>query len=286
MPKNHLPRRGRYGIFAAMFLFGALLMLVPIGYSLHLDHQQNRLASAYLRHPQTPSPLKEAIEWNADLFAKQQGKREPFHQTLKPIVPHFNKPIGLVRVPAIGIKGDPIYFSSTDAHLDKGPATMDGTSLPVGGKNTLAVVTGHSGLANRIIFDNIRYLKRGDIFYFTALRQKEIAYQVDQIKVVDPDQPEAAKVVNAVPGKDRAALLTCTPLFINTHRLVVFGHRIPIRQAQARATMRRDFFTPMHIWLIAVGLLMLIFTSWFIVTEWREWRTRRTAKKNERGNHA
>nr|WP_226999249.1 sortase [Schleiferilactobacillus harbinensis] len=129
-------------------------------------------------------------------------------------------------------------------------------------------MTGHSGLANRIFFDNIRYLKNGDIIYVNVLGKRH-AYAVAAKKVVDPESPSAIKAFYVQPGKDRIALMTCTPLFINTKRLIVYGERIPMKQAQAAETTNRTFWSVEHIWLASIGLFLIL----LLLALW--WRRRK-----------
>ncbi|MFD1441742.1 class C sortase [Lacticaseibacillus hegangensis] len=262
--------RRRYHLFFTLFIIGALLLIVPLAYSKAVQHHELTLANQY-QHAQVKSgALKAARRYNADIYARQQGQPVKYHQSIKHVQKNLKRPLGFVRIPAIHLISTPIYFGDSDRVLAKGTGIMGGTSLPVGGTNTLSVVSGHSGLANRVIFDNIRYLKRGDVFYFSALGGPEIAYRVYKRLIVDPTKPHATDVVKVQPGKDRAVLLTCTPIFVNSHRLLIYGKRVPIAAAKSTATHARDAFTPLNIWLYAISLLMILFIIWFMVTELRD----------------
>lgn len=261
--------RRRYHLFLTLFTIGAILLIAPLVYSQSVQHRELTLARQYARAPHASAAIKAARRYNADIFAHQRHQALPYHQQMTQVQRQLSKPIGFVRVPAINLASTPIYYGDSDQVLAKGTGTMTGTSLPIGGKNSLAVVSGHTGLANRVIFDNIRYLKQGDVFYFTTLGQAEIAYRVYKTIVVDPAKPHATAVVNVQPGKDRAVLLTCTPIFINSHRLLVFGKRVPIKAAKLTPTRPRATFSPLNLWLYAVSALMLVFLIWFAITEWR-----------------
>lgn len=261
--------RRRYHMFFTLFIIGALLLIVPLVYSKAVEHHELTLAREYHHHDEPNASLRAGRRFNADLFNRQHNLPVKYHESITQVQKNLKRPLGFVRVPAIHLIATPIYYGDSDAVLAKGTGIMGGTSLPIGGKNTLSVVSGHSGLANRVIFDNIRYLKRGDIFYFTALGQPEIAYRVYKKIVVDPTSPHATDVVRTQAGKDRAVLLTCTPIFVNSHRLLVYGKRIPIAMAKATNTHARDAFTPLNIWFYSVSALMVLFILWFIITEWR-----------------
>lgn len=116
----------------------------------------------------------------------------------------------------------PIYHSVEDVVLQIGAGHLPGTSLPIGGTNTHAVISGHRGLPNSRLFTDIDKLEEGDIFTITVLN-RVITYQIDQIKTVLPSETDDLQIV---PGKDYCTLLTCTPYGINSHRLLIRGERI------------------------------------------------------------
>lgn len=130
--------------------------------------------------------------------------------------------IGYVDVPKIGVYL-PIYHDISDEVLQKGVGHMEGTSLPVGGESTHSVLAGHTGLPTAELFTDLDQLKNGDVFYIHVLG-KVLAYKVDQIKTVLPEDSSDTQIVE---GEDYVTLLTCTPYGINDHRLLVRGTRIP-----------------------------------------------------------
>lgn len=130
---------------------------------------------------------------------------------------------GYINIPAIDVLL-PIYEGVKDSVLYKGVGHLPETSLPFGGKNTHCVLTGHSGYTTATLLDNLDQLKIDDVFYIKSL-DKVIEYKVDNINIVAPDKAE--KYISIEKGKDYCTLVTCTPKTINTHRLLVRGHRIP-----------------------------------------------------------
>lgn len=130
--------------------------------------------------------------------------------------------IGHVEVPKIG-EDLPIYAGTSMQVLDKGAGHLEGTSLPVGGKNTHAVITAHRGLPKATLFRHLDRLEKGDTFFIHNI-ETTLAYEVDQIKVIEPSNFDDVLVEE---GKDYVTLLTCTPYMINSHRLIVRGHRVP-----------------------------------------------------------
>ncbi len=116
----------------------------------------------------------------------------------------------------------PVYDNTSSIALDNGIGLLENTSDPAGGKGKHAVLTGHSGLSLNKLFTDLSKLKLGDKFYLKVNGEIH-AYQVDQIKKVLPDDMRYLQVEK---DKDLVTLVTCTPLFVNTHRLLVRGHRI------------------------------------------------------------
>lgn len=129
--------------------------------------------------------------------------------------------LGYVEIPKIDVN-IPIYAGTSDEVLEKGIGHLEGTSLPIGGKSTHAVITGHRGLPKAKLFRNLNKLEVGDVFYIHNI-ETVLAYEVDQILTVEPHNFEPILVVE---GEDYFTLLTCTPYMINSHRLLVRGHRI------------------------------------------------------------
>lgn len=134
--------------------------------------------------------------------------------------------MGYIRIPKIKVE-IPIYHGTSESVLQAGVGHFWGTSLPVGGESTHTVLTGHRGLPTKTLFTNMDKLVKGDVFYIKVL-DETLAYKVDQILTVLPEETEALSIV---PGQDYATLVTCTPYAINTHRLLVIGHRIPYEEA-------------------------------------------------------
>ncbi|MDO5026483.1 MAG: class C sortase [Tissierellia bacterium] len=130
--------------------------------------------------------------------------------------------IGHVEIPRIN-QDLPIYAGSSEEVLQMGVGHLEMTSLPIGGNSTHTVLTAHRGLPEKTLFTNLNELEVGDKFYIHNIKGT-LAYQVDQVKVIEPSQFEELVVF---PGHDYATLLTCTPFMVNTHRLLVRGHRVP-----------------------------------------------------------
>ncbi|ORJ90081.1 sortase [Streptococcus dysgalactiae subsp. equisimilis] len=139
-------------------------------------------------------------------------------------------------------------------------ASLSGTSLPIGGPSTHAVLTAHRGLPTARLFTDLDKMRRGDRFYIEHLGGK-LAYQVDSIKVITPDRVDELYLV---PDKDYVTLLTCTPYMINSHRLLVRGKRIPykesLKQKDQQIGQRHQLAT---YGFIALGLTLVLGLLWY-----------------------
>ena len=153
----------------------------------------------------------------------------------------------------------PIYHSVNDNVLQIAVGHLPGTSLPVGGKGTHTVMSGHRGLPSARLFTDLDKLEPGDIFYITVLSDV-LTYQVDQIKTVKPYEIDDLKVD---PSKDYCTLFTCTPYGINSHRLLVRGRRIETKE-EYRAYVASDVFivSPTIVAaVIAIPVLVIMFLT-------------------------
>ncbi|WP_281522183.1 class C sortase [Dubosiella newyorkensis] len=129
--------------------------------------------------------------------------------------------IGVVKIPSLRVNL-PIYHGVEESTLQDAIGHIEGSSLPIGGPSTHTIVSGHRGLPSAKLFTDLDQLEVGDYFMFQVL-DDTYTYQVDQIKIVEPNDFTYLQIEE---GKDLATLQTCTPYGINTHRLLVRGHRV------------------------------------------------------------
>lgn len=129
--------------------------------------------------------------------------------------------MGYVHIPKLAVSL-PIYHGTEEETLDRGVGHLIGSSLPIGGSSTHAILTGHSGLASQKMFSDLDKLEVGDTFYLEVLNEF-LAYEVDQINTV---LPHDTAYLGLEEGKNLCTLVTCTPFGVNTHRLLIRGHRI------------------------------------------------------------
>lgn len=155
----------------------------------------------------------------------------PYDTLLNPMGDYV---MGYIEIPKIDLQL-PIYHGVGTEALEKGAGHIEGTSLPIGGPGTHAVLSGHRGLPGRKLFTDLDLIKEGDQFYLQVLNET-LAYEVDQILTVLPHE---SKALDIVPGEDLVTLVTCTPYGVNSHRLLIRGHRIPFKE-EAKEEQKRD----------------------------------------------
>lgn len=166
--------------------------------------------------------------------------------------------IGYLDVPKIN-QQIPVYAGTSEDVLQKACGHLEGTSLPIGGKSTHSVITAHRGLPQVKLFRDLDKMEVGDVFYYTNVKET-LAYQVDQILVIEPWNFDPVLVVE---GKDYMTLLTCTPYMINSHRLLVRGHRIPYvpeekEEAEDKAKFNyKDLIVPGFVLLLLIVILLI-----------------------------
>ena len=182
--------------------------------------------------------------------------------------------MGYIDIPKIDVML-PIYHGIDESILQVAVGHIPGTSLPVGGEGSHCVVSGHRGLPSARLFTDIDKLVGGDSFTITVLN-KTLTYEVDQIRTVLPTDLSDLQIEK---GKDYVTLVTCTPYGINTHRLLVRGHRIENADGDASVIADALQIEPIYIApFIAVPILILLIIGMFIMTGMR---TRRRREKRQ-----
>lgn len=159
--------------------------------------------------------------------------------------------MGYIQIPSIGVDL-PIYHTVDEAILQIAIGHIPGSSFPIGGKRTHAVLSGHRGLPSAKLFSDLDKLKEGDIFTVTVL-DRVVTYQADQIRIVLPEETDELSIVD---GKDYCTLSTCTPYGINTHRILLRGHRIKNINGDIAITAEATRI-PTYIVIPAVGIPIL-----------------------------
>ena len=221
--------------FILVILLGAGAAAYPLIASINNEHTQSLVQTEYaeklqqLDTSEIDAALAAAREYNKTISTVQIEDIDKLKAELPPYEDLLNLAnngiMGYIMIPAINIDL-PIYHGTTGAAMEKGAGHMEGTSLPVGGVGTHAVISAHSGMASAKLFTDLDKLKLGDMFFITVCNQK-LAYEVDNIAVVEPTDIDLIRIDTQ---QDYVTLLTCTPYGVNTHRLLVRGHRVEMAE--------------------------------------------------------
>ena len=172
--------------------------------------------------------------------------------------------MGYIEIPEIDVSL-PVYHGTEESVLQIAVGHLDWSSLPVGGESTHCVLSGHRGLPSAKLFTNLDKLTEGDIFLLRVL-DEVLTYEVDQILIVEPQETGALRIEE---GKDYCTLDTCTPYGINTHRLLVRGHRIEnqANAASIRVTADAMQIEPVIVAPIVAAPLLLCLMLWVLLRD-------------------
>lgn len=203
--------------------------------------------------------LKEAYSFNADLFKSSSsfGSYSSYLQSKYSGILDISGTgiIGYINIPSIDVHLS-IYHGTTSETLQVGIGHLEGSSLPVGGENTHSVLSGHTGLPSAKLFTDIDQLQEGDIFSIHVL-DEVLTYEVDQVEIVLPDDMNLLSIEE---GKDLVTLVTCTPYGVNSHRLLVRGHRVPTITGEENETLSQflieNNINP--IYLAGIGIIIIV----------------------------
>ncbi len=212
-----------------VFLIGIGVLLYPIIYSKYSESVRSDVYTEYMENVEDKTDrevdkeFEDAVKFNELLFNKEIDHLDPknngYYNQLDLV---DNGIMAYVSVPKIGIKL-PIHHGTGDSALKNGCGHMPQSSLPVGGINTHAVISAHTGMSENPMFSDLELIEEGDIFQIEVLN-RTLTYEVYEINVVSPYDIELIQIQK---DKDLCTLITCTPYGINTHRLLVQGERIP-----------------------------------------------------------
>ncbi|MBM6696864.1 class C sortase [Bifidobacterium pullorum subsp. saeculare] len=243
-------------VLAVVFLIGLGLLLYPTVSNWWNSRRQSQAIVEYTEQTSAMDKahvaelLEAARQYNAGLAA-DEGRFTPTpadtteYENLLDV--SDTGIMGYLEIPKLDVS-TPIYHGTDASVLQSGAGHLEGSSLPVGGKGTHAVLSGHRGLPSSKLFTDLDDMEQGDVFMIHVL-DRTLTYQVDQIVTVDPYDMDDLAID---PDQDYCTLVTCTPYGINTQRLLVRGHRIPNRTAaQADAAPQTEATSPIRIAVIA-----------------------------------
>ena len=217
-------------IMVAVLVAGIAVIAYPTFSDWWNSYHQSRAIAVYASEVEnTDTATLEAMLADAEAYNQRLLKKDNRYKMTEADEQEYNSLLnlsgngvmGYIQINCIGISY-PIYHGLEESVLQVAIGHIGGTSLPVGGESTHAVVSGHRGLPSAKLFTDLDKLVEGDTFTITVLN-RTITYEVDQIRIV---LPEDMSDLNIETGSDYVTLVTCTPYGINTHRLLVRGHRI------------------------------------------------------------
>ncbi|MCI7145668.1 MAG: class C sortase [Clostridiales bacterium] len=264
--KNSKKKGGKLMTAGLVLLFaaGLLVMLYPMISDLWNRLVWESVVSEYADDTDSMSEDELREEWEAarryntehkgnvllDPFEEDSRENRQYKSLLNP---SGNGVMGYIEIPEIDQRLV-IYHGTSEAVLEKGCGHIAGTSLPVGGKGTHAVIAAHRGLPTAKLFTDLDQLKKGDRFYLFIL-DKTLAYEVDQIKVVKPDCLDELQIQE---DRDLVTLFTCTPYSVNTHRLLVRGHRVKYEPDEAGQVVSPYLWLAMIIAAVITLVLIIL----------------------------
>ena len=260
-----------------LFLAGLSLLLYPFVANQWNNYRQERLMSNYeqvVAEKEAAGTIDYEAEWTNAVDYKNNLLTSIITDAFEDAEVSENDTVymsclniagdgimGIVDIPKIKIRL-PIFHGTEKDVLEKAAGHLEGSSLPVGGENTHAVITAHRGLPSAALFTDLDKLKEGDHFLLHIL-DDTLCYQVDKITVVEPEDTSDLSVVE---GKDLVTLLTCTPYGVNSHRMLVRGHRVPYVpgvEDESIPLNNMSLHTNYILWIV-VGLLITGIFSFFL----------------------
>ena len=260
-------------ILILVFLVGLSLLLYPSVSDYWNSFHQSRAIATYaeqvanIDNDRYAQLWEDARAYNQTLVGKEnrfqitEEERETYESLLNV---GGNGIIGYIEIAKIGCSL-PIYHGTDEGVLQIAVGHIEGTSLPTGGESTHCVVSGHRGLPSAKLFTDLDKLIPGDTFVLRVL-DETLTYEVDQILIVEPQELAALEIEE---GKDYCTLVTCTPYGINTHRLLVRGHRVANAEeaVQVRVTADAIQIEPVLVApLVAVPMLLILLAALLVST--------------------
>ena len=274
-------------ILILVFFVGLSVMLYPTLSDYVNQLHQSRAVASYAQDVDTMTDadysayFDAADAFNAQVAANENALYRPdqltgYNDTLDITGTGI---MGYITISKIGVEL-PIYHGTSDGVLQIAAGHLEGTSLPVGGESTHAVISAHRGLPSAKLFTNLDQLEVGDTFTITVL-DRVLTYEVDKISIVLPTETDELKIAE---GKDYVTLMTCTPYGINTHRLLVRGKRIENAENQKHIRVTADALRIEPIIVapaLAVPMLLVVLVVMLAVPHLRKRKNQREENHHE-----
>lgn len=255
-----------------IILFGFALLSYPFISNYMFEKSAGSTIKSYEKQAKTydqkqkEQAFREAEEYNKDLIKSVVQLTDPFKvkksngETLiynNILNIDHSGVMGYLEIPSISVNL-PIYHGTDAEILERGVGHLAASSIPVGGKSTHSVLTGHTGLSSAKLFTDLTEMKKEDLFFIHVL-DRTLAYKVDQISVV---RPEDTRKLQIVKGKDYVTLVTCTPYGVNDHRLLVRGVRTKyVKKQRSLIRPRNQDSQWMRTYKKAIAIGLMIVTA-------------------------
>ncbi|PAT12702.1 class C sortase [Corynebacterium hadale] len=272
----------RIALPVIIILAGLMVLMYPVVATQWNNRVQEQVAKQYEEQIQEapPEQINQALE-----AAKEYNRTHTDGPILDPWLARISEDnldyqeyekhlegvsaMSQLAIPSIDLRL-PVYHGTRDETLQKGLGHLYGSALPTGGEGFHSVITGHTGLTNATLFDDLVDVEVGDAIYLSTFGER-MKYQVYDIEVVLPEETDSLR---AEEGRDLLTLITCTPYGINTHRLLVHAERVPMDPDEASVLDESTSTVQWWMWVLGlVALAILLGLAWWI---WRE------KKKNDR----
>ena len=259
-------------ILVLAFFIGVSLLLYPsVSDYINSLHQTRAIAQyekeiSKLSDEEYNRLWDEAKEYNKKLAKKEnqwiitEDEKAEYERVLNA---NGNGAMGYIEIPKINCYL-PIYHGTDDGVLQTSIGHLEGSSLPIGGESTHCILSGHRGLPSAKLFSELDKMNTGDQFMIHTLEQV-LTYEVDQILIVLPSEVEALKIDT---GKDECTLVTCTPYGINSHRMLVRGHRVETQEQEQTVRVVADAIQiePVVVAPIVAAPILLLLMIWVMLS--------------------
>lgn len=273
-----------------ILILGVLIVLYPTVSNYYNSFHSSRAIASYaesvadMDNEAYEALWQEAVEYNRSLV----GRDNPFYmseqemETYRSVLDVSGTGVmGYIDIPKIDCEL-PIYHTTEESVLQIAVGHLEGTSLPVGGESSHCVLSGHRGLPSAKLFTHLDRLEEGDVFLMQIL-DETLTYEVDQIRIVLPDEVDDLYIEE---GQDLCTLVTCTPYGINSHRLLVRGHRIANPLALTiRVTADALRIEPLLVAPVAAVPMLLVLLLWLLTggSRQRNKSAGRAARRKKKG---
>lgn len=275
--QSEKPARKSLTLPAIIVVIGLLVMLYPVVSTAWNNMNASRAARAYAQlDKDIPQDVKNTQWERAHAYNESRDTGpilDPWLNRIHADNPEYaeylnqlNETEAMARFIFPSINVDlPVLHGTSDETLQRGLGHLYGSDLPVGGVGTHSIITGHTGLSNSTMFDHLTKAREGDAFYIQVSGHR-LKYVVDQIKVVLPHETDDLR---PVPNQDYVTLITCTPYGINTHRLLVRGHQVPLNEADDEV-FQQTHGAGWQWWMYTLLVVVLVLGTAFAWWIWRQ----------------